>query len=300
MKVNVAEKKVERQLQFWAILGPFVLLLSLFILLFKVSDNQWYFALSSVVGIPLCLKWKMRGLAGSLLFLFCMTLLSYQDIPLEERYWHIGMSMALALSFVILTLSIEEVQGVLGELQNESQSRLEHLFKLDEKLKAVHQESSLEKDKLLFQIKAVSQELAVAQEEKKTFEKLSHLAKEELLTFRGEHEKLLQDLIEKKISANALQERIDEMEETIQGFVNSDPERQMQTLVEQLALSEQTLQKLTEQNNLLNKQLESLGQEREFLQAKLQELEDKALDSQRLALEKAVFYPRRRLWYQRC
>src|SRR4051794_1828326 len=108
--VNILEKRVENQVQFWSLLGPFIILLAIVVLLFKMSSH-WYLPVSVLFGIPLCVKWRMKGLAASLAFLVTLFVVSYSTLQFDELYWHVGMGMAMALSFVILTLSLEEVQS---------------------------------------------------------------------------------------------------------------------------------------------------------------------------------------------
>jgi chromosome segregation ATPase len=231
--VDTIGKKVENQVQFWSLLGPFFVLLSIAVLLFKVSPH-WYFPISALIGIPLCVKWKMKGMALALGCLFLLAGVSYQDLDFDDRYWYVGLSLAMAFSFIVLTLSLEEVDGLVGKLQLESQSRLDNFLLLDEKWKIAEQGWLLEKEKSKAEIAALMQEVAKIQEDKQIFYKLAQLAKDELVQVRGQHDQLLQDLLYKKQQFAQLHERLEETEITLQGFVNSDAERQIQTLTERL------------------------------------------------------------------
>jgi chromosome segregation ATPase len=256
--VEVAERKVENQVQFWALLGPFVVLLSIAILLFKVSDH-WYIPLSALVGIPLCVKWQMKGMAASLVLLSILLLSNYQDLELGERYWHIGLSLAMAFSFIILTLSLEEAQGLLQKLQLESDSRLENFIKLDQKWKEAEAVWEEAKDALATNLKALSADIAKVQEEKQTFYKLAQLAKDELVLIRTHHEQLLQDLTYKKQQIAQLNERVEETELTIQGFLDTDSEQQIEYLTASLASAEE--------------EHEALKRDKAALETKIAELE---------------------------
>ncbi len=231
--MDAVEKKIESQVQFWALLGPFFVLLSIAVLLFKVSAH-WYFPISALIGIPLCVKWKMKGMAAALGCLFLLAGTNYQGLELDDRYWHVGLSLAMAFSFIVLTLSLEEVQGLVSKLQLESQSRLDNFLLLDEKWKTAEQEWGLEKEGSKTEIVALTQELSKIQEDKQTFYKLAQLAKDELVQVRGLHDQLLQDLLYKKQQIAQLHERLEETELTIQGFVNSDSEKHIQILTERL------------------------------------------------------------------
>lgn len=188
--MRILEKQLGHQAQFLAFLGPGLILLSTLILLFKGGANLWYFPVAALIGIPLCFKWEMKGLALSLVVLFIFMGISYSSLPLEDRYWHVGMGMALALSFVVITLSVEESQVVIGSLQAESNSRLENIVKLNEQWQAMQQEWAAEKEALNQKVVVLTHELTVAQKDKIIMEKLASLAKEELLMVREQFEKI--------------------------------------------------------------------------------------------------------------
>src|SRR4051812_24921994 len=98
-------KKIEYQVQFWSLLGPLFVLLTLCVLLFKASSH-WAFPFSAIIGVPLCIRWQTKGMAGALITLFVLTCVGYQSLGLNERYWYVGLSLAIAFSLIILTLSL--------------------------------------------------------------------------------------------------------------------------------------------------------------------------------------------------
>ncbi len=244
--MDVLEKKIENQVQFWSLLGPFLILLSVTVLLFKVSSH-WYFPVTALIGLPLCVKWKMKGMAAALSCLLFFSVLAYQNLELDERYWHVGMVLAMAFSFIVLTLSLEEVQNLVDKLQLESQSRLDNFLRLDEKWKSAEQEWSHERTDFKTEIQSLTQEAARIQEDKQTFYKLAQLAKDELTQVRSQHDLLLKELFYKKQQIAQLHERLEETEITIQGFVNTDAEKQLQQLTDQLTLLEREKDRLEAQ-----------------------------------------------------
>jgi len=222
--VDIAGRKVESQVQFWSVLGPFFVLLSIAVLLFKASPH-WYFPFSALIGIPLCVKWKMKGMAATLCSLFLLAGISYPQLELDERYWHVGLSLAMAFSFIVLTLSLEEVEGLVEKLQLESQSRLDNVLLLDERWKSAELAWSLEKERWGREAAVLARDLTRVQEERQIFYKLAQLAKEELVQVKEEHARLVQDLLYKKEHIAQLHERLEEAEKTIQGFVDSASEK---------------------------------------------------------------------------
>jgi len=272
MIVDAVGRKVESQVQFWSLLGPFLVLLSIAVLLFKVSIH-WYFPVSALIGIPLCVKWKLKGMAVSLCFLLLLSGFGYQSLELEERYWHVGLSLAMAFSFIVMTLSLEEVQGLVAKVQLESQSRLDNFNLLGERLKFVEIEWAEEKEKTQSELSAISMEIARAQEDKVAYHKLAQLAKEELIQVRDQHEKLIQDLFYKKQQISQLQERIEETELSLQGMINSDGEKRI------LALNDQ-MTSLEREKEVLKAKIVVFQNENQHLQHKLSFLEEER-DSQR-------------------
>lgn len=271
--MDVVERKVESQVQFWSLLGPFFVLLSIAVLLFKVSPH-WYFPVSALLGIPLCVKWKMKGMAAALCCLLLLSGIGYQSLELDDRYWHVGLALAMAFSFIVLTLSLEEVQVVLGKLYLESQSRLDNFLLLDEKWKTAEHVWANEREISKSEVLTLTQEMARVQEDKQTFYKLAQLAKDELIQVRGQHELLLQDLLYKKQQIFQLYERLEETEMTIQEFVNSDAEKQRQIFTERVTHLEREKEALRAKIVLDQSQGQIYQQEIDYLQQKLKTYQD--------------------------
>lgn len=269
--MEAIENKVENQVQFWSLLGPFFVLLSIAILLFKVSPH-WYFSVSALIGIPLCVKWKMKGLAASLGCLFLLSGIHYQTLELDDRYWHVGLSMAMAFSFIVLTLSLEEGLSIIQKMKLESQSRLDNFLLLGEKWKAAEFAWGVEKEQTKTEIVSLSHELSVIVEDKQTFYKLAQLTNDELILIRKQHESLVQDLSYKKQQISQYHERLEEADITIQEFVNSDSEKRVQFLTKEIA---------------------NLELERETFKAKIalltQERQECQLDKDQLLSEKRIY-----------
>lgn len=287
--VKSLEQKVENQVQFWSLLGPFLLLITIAVLLFKLSAH-WYFPVSAMIGIPLCLKWKLKGLAAALSCLFALSLISYQNLELDQRYWHVGMAIAMAFSFIILTLSLEEVESLVGKMQRESQSRLDNFLLLDETTKRAEEAWAEERSALTVQLATIAQELTQVQEDKQVFYKLAQLAKDELLQMRTQQELLQHDLLYKKQQISQLNEKLEDTEITLQEMINSDSEQKIIQISDNLEHSLQRQTILESQLERSQKQLENVIQEKEEFvsQLKVQQerLEEKSDAFARLHLEK--------------
>ncbi len=271
--MNILERKIENQMQFWSLLGPFIILLSLTILLFKVSSH-WYLPVCVLMGIPLCMKWRMRGLVVAIAVLLAIMVIFYSRWEMEERYWHIGMGLAMAFSLAVLTLALEEFGSLINQLQRESQGRLDNFLYLNEKMKAAEQEWSVEKGVLQSQIQALTLDYTQTQEDKQFLQKLTQLAKEELITLRTQYERLLEDLAQKKQQIAQLKERTEETEATLQELINGETEQLLQKWTASLVANHQVeLDQLKAQQNSIENQLQQITQEKELITIDLEQVQ---------------------------
>ncbi len=276
--VQDGNRKVQFQIQFWSLVGPFLILLSTFILFFKIS-NHWYYSLSALIGIPCCVIWRMKGLACALASLFVLSTYGFQGTVTDESYWHVGFSIALAFSFVILTLCLEEVHELLNTFLTESQSRLNNIHLLDERWKTSEKTWIDEQSTLSARITVLTVELAKAQEEKTSFYKLVHLAKDELLQLRSHHDVLIQDLIYKKQQIVLLNEKLEECESTIQCLVDTDQEKELQKTYQQLEHSLSSILYLEATVDTLKKKEEALKEHHAQLLVDLQKIQEKEIEN---------------------
>ncbi len=138
--------KVEQQVCFWAVLGPFITILALGVISLRMlSSGEVYLALAAIIGLPVCWKWKRVGLALAFCLLVALLLFGIAATPVDQRFWLIGMAMAIAISFIVTSLSLEEVSAIIHGVQQESEYRKEHLWNLDERLQTI--QNQLEKER---------------------------------------------------------------------------------------------------------------------------------------------------------
>lgn len=101
------------RVQFWAILGPFALLLSFFISLVKASPQTIYLELAAVLGIPVCWRWKQKGLMASLAAMGVVLVCIWGQVLPGEGLWMLGYVLALALGLGVAALGFEEARSEL-------------------------------------------------------------------------------------------------------------------------------------------------------------------------------------------
>lgn len=175
-------EKVTFQVNFWALVGPLICLLTLFV--FYIKNTPSPLALPSVLvcGLPVCWKWKLKGFAGAALLVFAILVYYYSEFPLEERFWHLGMGCSILLSLLITALSFEELEALVEAMKLESRSRLENLWKVDEKLQQANAELKKKKERIREgNIKLTS------------YQKLLDRSSEELVELRAAEQKLIQE-----------------------------------------------------------------------------------------------------------
>ena len=194
MSAQVFEQTAKTHVRFWALLGPLLLLLSSWLLLVRWSDHS-SFVLLSLVGLPLCIKWRVEGMCIACALLGILAFSSYQELNVEERYWHIGMSLTQALSFLILALSLDEADDIVEKMLSESKSRLENFLALQEELKNKECVWMQEKEQLIASQREGTQELSRIRLERDTFAKLAHLTKDEAETLHRQKELLAKDCL---------------------------------------------------------------------------------------------------------
>lgn len=133
--------KTHSYTRFFILLGPWLALLLFSIWLMREGV---YFPALALIALPLCCCYRFWGLLGSLSLLGAVAALSYFEAPLQERIWIVGGAMAMALTFVVTTLSCEEAEESFRHLKAESNSRLTQLRNLDESMRSEVRKSQME------------------------------------------------------------------------------------------------------------------------------------------------------------
>lgn len=170
------------QVKLWAIVGPLICLFSLFVISVKNSQVPLFLPFTLLLGMPVCWRWRLWGWGSVSLFLLGCLFYEYHYLPLEDRFWMVGMSISNILALLITALSFEEVETQIESLGVESRSRLENLWKVDEKKQAIEQELQTYKD----EVKRLKIKV-------RSFQKLVDISTEEMHSARVEYDKVLQE-----------------------------------------------------------------------------------------------------------
>jgi hypothetical protein len=219
----VYKAKIEQKIQFWILLAPALVFISLGALLLKVSPKYMILPLASLTGISLCWKWREKGFVCTVVLVTILNLFVYFTVPQVEHFWAVGTLIAMIVSCLIATLCFEETDSLVRNIVVESDSRLETLCKLDEKLKMIQSERYQEKEhwKRIFialeqekeAIKAQSKQLFAESNQKQEVEKE---VEQHYLILQKEIENTRNIEQQKTLLINNYEEAIKTLEEKLQ------------------------------------------------------------------------------------
>ncbi|MBN4066923.1 hypothetical protein JYU14_02450 [Simkania negevensis] len=211
--MSTLEKKLENRVQFWAVLGPFSIILGLFVSFLKPSVQGLYLPFTIMVGIPLCLLWQKKGLMITLTLIFLSVALNFHNIPIEDRFWQAGLAIVMALSFFVTTLSFEEVATSMKRMRKESESRLKNLLFLDEKLKSTGLQWHHDRENFSVKLKQMVTDADRVITKTKSYEQSLVMAEGEINRLHQEKEQLLNNVTEKSRKLFAVEHDIKELED---------------------------------------------------------------------------------------
>lgn len=277
--MDITEKKVNRQIQFWALVGPFVTLLTFAVLLAKGSASSFYLPVLILIGFPICWKWKIRGFAIAVGTLCLFFAISYSYIPIEERFWQFGMGMAIALAFAVTALSFEEVEELVHSLQVESSSRLTNLLHLDEKFKISEEKLHEEFEALKGQVQGYQSQIKEKDSQIQRQEKLIEVVRNEFSATQSQHEGLLNEIFQKRHEVGLLNERIQaylkQIEQLTARSLSKISPEEMENLTDTIHSRDASLAQLHQELKKANQDLISIEAEKDRIQLEL--IKQKAL-----------------------
>ncbi len=194
--MNHDEAITSGRVLFWMSLGPFLLLLTLLISLIKAAPPTLFMPLAAICGLPVCLRWRMNGLLPALITLGVFLALGSLQTGPEHRFWLVGMAMAVALSFVVAALSAEEADSLISQVTKSAQSRLDNLWRLDEKLKNIRERWQYDREDFQVRLKLLTQELEDTKSQLERLQETSAIAHHEIQAQSEQMRKLQGHLLE--------------------------------------------------------------------------------------------------------
>jgi len=197
--VKSLENNLKRQVQFWGLIGPFITLILVFIILIKISFNpnhssETFLALSALIGVPFCWKWKYKGFIFSSAVLMLVIGFQYKGNNFTEIIWLLGVGSSILLAWLTTVLSYEEVADAVECLQRECIDRRDSLWLLDESLQDMQKSLKCKVDE--FAAKASrAEKLTVEREAELNLQKIFiETLSKELKVNQSHREKLIEEL----------------------------------------------------------------------------------------------------------
>lgn len=285
------QKPAAGTVQFWTMLGPLLIIGALITSLVKETSGYYLvIPIIGLIGIPLCWRWKMTGLTASLLMLFMGLAVVYGRLPIEDRFWEVGMAMAFALGFVITTLSLEEAETIVDTIQVESHSRLQNLWRLDERLRQSRANWEEEYYKVVDELQAQTREGGEKEARINSYEKMMGLARRDLDQAQAQQEKLAGKLQEKQEELRNLSEgqpedeklrhRIRELKDELKVTRSQDPH--WSELQRTRGMCQQLRGQFEEKSQVLDQTRQKLFQAREQYLVLQKEMEEQQLQEQHM------------------
>lgn len=117
--VFMINDRLENNLKFWILLGPFFLIFS--IMLATID-----FAILSAISLFLCYRFKFKGLVISIIFLAIYSLYIQVNL-IENHLWNLGLEVSICLGLITASFGFEEIKNFLS-LKDESLSMLHSDF----------------------------------------------------------------------------------------------------------------------------------------------------------------------------
>ncbi len=281
--METTQRNISVQVQFWALLGPFVALITMMVIFVKASPQAFYLSFATITGVLVSWKWKERGFLLSCLAILVLYGYQYSDISPGERLWHLGISFAIAIGFGITVLTYQEVDSLLIDT--------DEIETLDALKLALQKEQEM--------VQRVQQEVLAKQIQIESYHSLVDTARQEVTKISTQHQKLLKDFLDKQLQWSQLQEQVcilseqkafsSELEETVAKreeeivFLKA----QLQDLEHELArvsaeMSNQIHMEKLEDQQIVHELQEQIQQIEAHLMAKEQELTHKQIQIEQL------------------
>jgi hypothetical protein len=165
--IFLIDEKLENNLKFWVLSGPYLLFLSIALATFDL-------AIFTAASFFLCYRFKFKGLIVSLLALTAYSF--YLQINFEEKHlWNLGLQISIALGLIISTLGFEEIKKYLSSQNMDKGKSLSDLQKhlQESQIQVEASNKNLEENLILLktELNKKSQKLAQTSQENENLKK---------------------------------------------------------------------------------------------------------------------------------
>jgi chromosome segregation ATPase len=266
--VKSIKTNIKRKIQFWGILGPSLIILTLLISVLNTSLESLYLPIAITCGLPLCLRGRMRGALMAIALLFSLLLLTLSITTPEEPLWHAGVALTLSLAFIVTSLSTEEAFDLIKGLQTESKSRLQHLLRLDSEFKVSREKLSRLQERVTTQTQLISQTAQHDETCSEDHKKVVYALNKKIQAQGQQHTQLCKDIIAVKESEASLRygyEKLSQEKEQYKEEIEALLQKQEEALPlhDALAKTKSDYEKLSQEKEQHKEEIEALLQKQE-------------------------------------
>lgn len=252
----------ERLFFLWSGIGPLLALITLLLMLFHTTPVATLFALTMVLGLPLCFYQKKWGIGISILALTILLWLNTEAL-VAAPVWHLGIAFSIALTLFITSNSFEEAASLVEEFtgqsaaiqktlaqykseieelkfkhQNELSANQKTLDSFSEELKNTQAKSQLLHDEL----EQKRRELRIAENEFEKARNANEVFRRELDAKTIKEEHVLEELLEKRREVFQLREQLQEAQEEQKNQAKTiQDEAEAQNLRDEISKKDQDL-----------------------------------------------------------
>lgn len=210
---------LEKQAVLWILLGPFILLVTLIILLISPIHQSPLIPLISLLALPACWKWQIRGLSGTLACLAAISVYQFINSAPEIIFWELLLTVSAALTLSITAFCSLEVQELFKQHYLESleiSSRLQDFSGMKEKIQLANEKMQLQEkqktreiDLALVKADELQQKLEAQSVVLQTCEDKFTSTQEKMGNVVTQNENLLRELFQKRHECDKLMRQLE-------------------------------------------------------------------------------------------
>lgn len=250
---------LEEQAGLWTQLGPFIMLVTLAILLINPVHQSLLIPMSSLIAIPVCWKWKVRGLSVALSCLAVVFIYQFLNSKPEIIFWELMLTVSAALTYSITAFCSLEVEELFKKRQQESTSKLQEFLGINEKMQLAEEQKAKEIGLALAKADLLQQKLNEQISLLQACEEGSAATREKMGNIAAQNENLLRELFQKRHECDKLTRLLETCELEIKelkkeiSLLAANPPQAIQTASFQEVVEPQSLEPLAAKNKAKGK-----------------------------------------------
>ena len=219
-KIFNFEENKDETIQFWNLIGPLFIILTLFLTSFSPNPNKDLFLLS-ILGLFLCWKKGKRGFFYSILFLSVISCIKHIQIS-SGHLWQLGIETSIFFGFIISYYSLEQTSEYIDLIDVNKSKYNEGMDKLKEELQKEEDFHQRQHKNFKFEIDRAN---LLLEEKKKEIESFKNLAQNLRATIKENESQRSVDISfikDKEHRASILRQDIEDMKEHILTLENQE------------------------------------------------------------------------------